>query len=137
MDPELSMLLARLTLYLHFLVVVFNIGGLIVIALGGILAWSFARIFWWRALHAFSMALVAVQAALGQYCFLTLIESALERNAGTPRETYWLDDWISAAVYWPLPVSVFLPLYIIGLALTLWFWFWVRPDAELHANVHK
>ncbi len=137
MNPELSMLFARLTLYLHFLVVVFNIGGLIVIALGKLLSWHFARIFWWRSLHALSMALVAVQAAFGQYCFLTLIESALERAAGTPREPFWLDEWVSAAVYWPLPLSVFVPLYLFGLGLTLWFWVWVRPDAKACASLRK
>lgn len=134
MDPELSILLARLTLYLHFLVVVFNVGGLIVIALGKLLSWAFVCVLWWRALHAFSMGLVALQAAFGQHCFLTLIENAFERAASTPRESFWLDEWVTAAVYWPLPLSLFIPLYLLGLALTLWFWIWVRPGAETCAN---
>ena len=137
MDPALSQMLARLTLYLHFLVVVFNIGGLTIIALGKIFAWRFARVFWWRALHAFSMALVAVQATLGQYCFLTLMQSALERAAQNPSESFWLDEWITAAVFWPLPLAVFVPLYLCGLGLTLWLWIWVRPDAEFYASDRK
>lgn len=137
MDPEFAMMLARLTLYLHFMVIVFNIGGLIAIAMGKIFYWAFVRVFWWRALHAFSMALVAVQAAFGQYCFLTLIENALKRTAGAPREPFWLDEWISAAVYWPLPLAVFVPLYLFGLGLTLWFWIWVRPGRELYVSERK
>lgn len=134
MNPDLSMMLARLTLYIHFLVVAFNVGGLVVVALGKVLSWTFVRIFWWRALHAFSMALVALQAAFGRHCFLTLIESAFERTADSPRELFWLDEWISFAVYWPLPLSVFVPLYLFGLAVTFWFWIWVRPGVETCAN---
>ncbi len=127
MDPDLALMLARLTLYLHFAVVVFNIGGLIFIPLGKIFAWRFVRVFWWRALHVISMALVAVQAALGQYCFLTAITSAFERASAAPREPFWIDAFISAAVYWPIPLAVFAPLYLLGLGLTIWFWIWLRP----------
>jgi hypothetical protein len=134
MDSDLAHALARLTLYLHFAVVVFNIGALIVIPLGKIFTWRFVRVLWWRALHAFSMALVAVQAALGQYCFLTLVQSALERAGQAPSKSFWLDEWISAAVYWPLPLEVFVPLYLAALGLTILFWIWVRPTAQYCAS---
>ncbi len=137
MDRDIAMMLARVTLYLHFLVVAFNIGGLIVIVAGKILAWAFTRVFWWRALHAASMALVALQASLGQYCFLTLTQIDFERAADGPVSSFWLDDWISAAVFWPLPLSLFVPLYLCGLGLTLWLWIWVRPIPRSYARDRK
>ncbi len=137
MDSDIALMLARLTLYLHFLVVMFNIGGLIIIPLGKIFAWNFVQIFWWRALHGFSMALVAIQAALGQYCFLTFIQSAFERASTASREPFWFDEFISAAVFWPIPLEVFLPLYLLGLGLTIWFWIWVRPGTRLYASERK
>jgi len=137
MDPNLSYWLARLTLYLHFMVVVFNVGGLIIIPLGKIFTWHFVRVFWWRALHGFSIALVAVQAAMGQYCFLTFIQSAFERGGAAPSRSFWLDEWIAAAVYWPIPLAVFAPLYLLGLGLAIWFWVWMRPRAHYCASEHK
>jgi hypothetical protein len=102
--------------------------------MGKIFSWAFVRVFWWRALHALSMALVALQAAFGQYCFLTLVQSAFERAAGAPRAPFWLDEWINAAVFWPLPLALFVPLYLFGLGLTLWFWILVRPGGESYAR---
>lgn len=130
MDSDVAAALARATLYLHFFVVVFNIGGLILIPLGKIFAWSFVRIFWWRALHAISMACVAVQAAFGQYCFLTTIEYYFRYEAGAYIPPTALDEWIAVAVFWPLPFWVFVPLYLMALGLTVWFWFWARPARE-------
>ena len=83
------------------------------------------------------MALVAIQAALGQYCFLTLIQSTFEHASTASREPFWFDEFIFAAVFWPIPLEVFLPLYLLGLGLTIWFWIWVRPSTRLYASERK
>jgi len=127
MDPGLASALARATLYLHFLVVVFNIAALVIIPLGKISGWHFVRVFWWRALHVVSMVLVAVQAALGQHCFLTLMQTAFESAAGGSAGGFWLDEIVTRAVFWPLPVETFVVLYLLALGLTAFFWFWVTP----------
>jgi hypothetical protein len=132
MDSATLELLARATLTFHFAVVVFNIGALVLIPLGKIFAWAFVRIFWWRAVHIGSMLAVAVQPALGQYCFLTTLENRLRFESGFYIPPSPFDEWIGAAVFWPLPPAAFLPLYLIALGLTVWFWFWVRP--ERHAK---
>ncbi|MEY4880381.1 MAG: hypothetical protein RJB62_1850 [Pseudomonadota bacterium] len=133
MDPALASALARATLYFHFLVVVFNISALILIPLGTFLDWGFIRIFWWRALHVASMALVAVQAALGQYCFLTLLQNRFQAGA-EPGPDFWLDEWVTRAIYWPLPFETFVVLYVIALGLTLLFWIWARPGKPFRAR---
>jgi hypothetical protein len=129
MDPALASALARATLYIHFLVVVFNIAALVLIPAGRLLDWRFVRIFWWRALHVGSMLLVAVQAGLGQHCFLTLMQAAFESAAGGSTGGFWLDAIVTRAVFWPLPLETFVVLYLLALGLTVFFWFWVRPQS--------
>jgi hypothetical protein len=48
MNKSLS---ADLIVSIHFVIVIFNVGGLLVIILGGILRWRFVRNFWFRAIH--------------------------------------------------------------------------------------
>jgi len=132
MDPAIAALFARLTLYVHFLVVAFNIGALILIPCGKILGWEFVRIFWWRALHIVSMLVVAVQPAFGQLCFLTTIEHYFRYQAGAYIPPSGADEWVRAAIFWPLPFWAFIPLYLIALGLAVWFWIWVRPAGGKH-----
>jgi hypothetical protein len=137
MDQATAELLARATLYLHFGVIVFNIGALILIPLGKIFGWPFVHVFWWRAAHIASMVVVAIQPALGQYCFLTTIENYLRYESGFYLPPSASDEWIRAAVFWPLPPYAFLPLYLLAAGLTVWFWIWVRPVSGKHAIGEK
>lgn len=126
MDAALASALARAILYFHFLVVVFNVAGLILIPLGGALHWSFVRGFRLRALHLASLFVVAIQALLWRYCFLTLWQAALEQSAGAAPAA-WLDRMVSAAIYWPLPFEAFVVLYLAALLYTLLLWRLVPP----------
>ena len=69
--------LGRVVLGLHLLVIAFNLFGLVAIPLGAARGWTWVRIFWWRALHVGSLAVVALQAVLGRACFLTDWQDAL------------------------------------------------------------
>src|ERR1051326_3834 len=73
----LYLALADFVLLLHFAVVLFNVFGIVAIPLGGWLGWRFVRVFWWRALHLATLAVVALQAAAGRLCFLTNWHAAL------------------------------------------------------------
>ena len=126
MDPALTATLARVILYLHFLVVVFNIAGLILIPLGAARGWDFVRIYWLRVTHVAALFVVAAQALLGRYCFLTLWQLALEEVTGSVAVS-WLDRVVSAAIYWPLPSWVFVLLYVGALLFVLWLWRLVPP----------
>ena len=59
MDAALTVTLARVILYLHFLVVAFNIAGLILIPLGAARGWSFHRIYWPLPFWAFVVLYLA------------------------------------------------------------------------------
>jgi hypothetical protein len=82
------MILADAVLALHVGIILFNVFGLVVIPLGGWLGWRFVRVAWWRLLHLGAMAVVAMQALVGQACFLTLWQDALVgMGQGEPRSS--------------------------------------------------
>src|SRR5262249_27257888 len=126
MDNGFYLLLARGILFFHFLVVAFNIFGLIAVPLGGWFKWRFVRVFWWRALHLASLVLVAVQAAFGRLCFLTIWQNWLQQQAGGYAPN-WFDTLLNRAIYWPLPLAVFVVLYCVALGLAVAMWFAVKP----------
>ena len=68
-------LLGEAILAAHVAIIGFNLFGLIVIPIGAWLQWSFVRGRIWRLLHLASLGAVALQAGLGQACFLTVWEA--------------------------------------------------------------
>jgi hypothetical protein len=116
---------ALAVLALHLLVIAFNLFGLVVVPLGAWRHWGFVKIFWWRALHLASLAVVALQAVLGRACFLTLWQHALERDDGGARPL--LAGWISRLIFWPLPLWVFAVIYVAVWLYALALWWWVPP----------
>jgi hypothetical protein len=116
--------LAAAVLALHAAVIAFNLFGLVAIPLGARLGWAFVRVFWWRALHLGSMATVAVQAAAGRACFLTIWQDGLEGQAGGEPLVARL---VNRLIYWPLPLWVFAAAYGLALAYVLLLWRLVPP----------
>ena len=117
-------MLAYLSLGLHLVIIGFNLLGLIAIPLGAWRRWRFVRRPLWRLLHLASLGIVALQAAFGRACFLTIWHENLtaESAAGTPLIMGWVNDLI----LWPLPMWVFAAgyglIFLYVLALT-----WLVP----------
>lgn len=125
MDPELLRAAAAAVFWFHVGVILFNVAGLVIVPIGAWCGWAFVRVFWLRALHLGLLALVAVQATLGKACFLTLWQGALERESGgAASDLPLIQGWVERLLFWPLPLWVFVVLYlaILGYALTLWRW---------------
>ena len=128
MARDLAANLAQLVFWGHVGVIAFNVFGLVAVPLGGIFGWRFVRGFWWRALHLFALGLVALQAVFGRACFLTLWQSDLAVAAGQPAAaTPLIQRWISALVFWPLPLWVFVVLYVLVWLYALLLWRLVPP----------
>ena len=72
MNTSLPIDIAEAILWFHVVVIAFNVLGLVAIPLGAWGGWKFVRVFWWRALHLGLFGIVALQAVLGQACFLTI-----------------------------------------------------------------
>ena len=65
---------ADLVLLLHCAVVVFVVGGLVLIVIGSLRGWRLARDWWLRMLHLVAIGVVALQAWLGITCPLTTLD---------------------------------------------------------------
>ena len=116
--------MAAAILALHLAVIAFNIVGLIVIPLGAALRWRWVRVRWWRALHLASWAIVAIQAATGRACILTVWEDRLTGAEGQPP---LIQRWVDAVVYWPLPLWVFSAIYLALFGAVILLWWKVPP----------
>lgn len=128
MSPDQYTRLAEAVLALHLAIILFNVGGLVVIPLGAWRHWRFVRVFWWRALHLASLALVALQAALGQACFLTLWQGELARLGGaTASQAPLIARTVERLIFWPLPLWVFALLYVAVWLYVLALWLLVPP----------
>ena len=120
----MSPILGQAILALHLLVIAFNVLGLMAIPLGAALGWGWVRGRGWRALHIVSWAVVALQAALGRACFLTLWQDSLTGGgAGDPM----IMRWVNGLIYWPLPIWMFTAAYLAVFAYVVALWWWVRP----------
>ncbi len=128
MSHQLLVTAAAAIFWAHAVVIAFNVAGLVVIPLGAWRAWRFVRSFRLRALHLAALGAVALQAVLGQACFLTIWQSDLLARAGEPASYQPLiERWVERIVFWPLPIWAFAALYC-GVALyTLLLWRLVPP----------
>ena len=121
-------LAADLILVLHTAIVVFIVGGLVLILAGGLRGWPWVRNPVFRLLHLVAIAIVVLQAWLGQICPLTTWEMALRARAGDA--TYagsFIAHWLQALLYYEAPLWVFAVCYTIFGALVVLAWYWVRP----------
>lgn len=128
MNPATAALLADAILLLHVGVVVFVVGLLPLVLVGGWRGWGWVRNRWLRATHLGLMVLIAVQAWLGRLCPLTLWEQALRRMAG--QATYsenFVSHWLAHLLYVDAPLWLLAWVYSGFAMLVAGAWWWVRP----------
>ena len=127
-DTLLYRLLADLILILHFAFVVFVIGGLVLVLLGGAFGWRWVRNPWFRLAHLLAIGIVVAQAWLGVLCPLTSMEMALRlRAADSAYPGSFIAHRVSALLYYELPSWVFTVSYTAFGLLIVMSWFRVRP----------
>ena len=103
-------------LVLHFAIVAFIVGGLILTWVGAWLAWAWVRNPWFRYLHLGAIAFVALEAVIGMTCPLTVWEDAL--RGGASGESF-IGRWVRSVLYYRAPEWVFTALYLGWTAATL------------------
>jgi hypothetical protein len=113
--------LADLILVVHFLFVLFVVGGLALIWIGGTWRrWNWVRNFRFRLAHLAAVLFVAGEAVVGATCPLTLWEDALR---GVSPERGFIARWVHALLYYDAPPWVFTGIYLAFAALVaLTFW---------------
>jgi len=103
-------------LVLHFAIVVFIVGGLLLTWVGAALGWRWVRNPWFRYLHLAAIAFVALEALIGMVCPLTAWEDALRGGA---RPDSFIGRWVQRLLYYRAPEWVFTTLYAAWAAATL------------------
>jgi len=120
-------LLADAVLVFHFGVVLFVVGGLVVVVAGNLLRWRWVNQLWFRLAHLAAIAVVVLQAWLGQYCPLTTFESWLRVQAGAAAyEQSFIEHWLQRLIFYEAPFWVFTLAYTAFAVLVLLVW-WRYP----------
>lgn len=127
-SPAVAAWLADVLLALHVAVVAFVVLGEAAVLLGGRLGWSWVRHRGLRLAHWLLMVFIALQAALGRLCPLTVWEQGLRRAAGqVSHSESFIAHWLGRLLYWDLPWWVFVAAYAAFAALVSLTWRWVPP----------
>ena len=119
-------MLADLVFLLHAGVVLFNAGGLLMIAIGGPAGWAWVRHRGFRFAHLWLMGFVTGEAILGMSCPLTVLEDWLR---GVATEQSFVQRWVSALIYWNAPPWAFALLYTAFLLAVIAAWLVWPPAA--------
>lgn len=103
-------------LVLHFAIVLFIAGGLVLTWAGAALGWAWIRNPWFRYVHLGAIAFVAAEALAGIACPLTVWEDMLR---GSLRAESFIGHWVQRLLYYRAPEWVFTSLYLAWAAATL------------------
>lgn len=123
--------LANIVLLLHFAVVIFVVLGLPAVLIGNRHGWAWANHLWWRVVHLLAIGVVVLQAWLGRYCGLTVLESSLRDKAGqVGYERSFIEHWVQRLLYYEGPLWVFALVYTVFGALVAWAWWRYPPTVR-------
>ena len=116
--------LADAVLALHVAVVVFVVGGLILIIAGNLRGWRWVNGFGFRIAHLVTIAIVVAEVWLGAVCPLTTVEMWLRTQARA--STYagsFIEHWLQSMLYYEAPSWVFTLGYsLFGLIVAVVWW---------------
>lgn len=124
-------LFADLVLVLHFLVVIFVVGGLVIVLVGNLRQWAWVNSFGYRMTHLIAIGVVVVQAWLGRLCPLTVLEVWLREHAGevTYSESF-IEHWVQRLLYYEGPFWIFTLAYTVFGLLVIAAWLFFPPQRK-------
>lgn len=123
-------LLADIVLLLHFSIVLFVVGGLVVIVAGNFLAWHWVNHYWFRLLHFAAISIVIAESWLGITCPLTTLEWWLREQAGArPQSASFIEHWVQTILFYDAPIWIFTAAYTVFglLVVAVWCLFPPKP----------
>jgi len=123
-------LLADAVLILHVTIVLFVVGGLLLVVIGNARGWNWVNHLWFRLTHLGAIAVVVAEAALGVICPLTTLEMWLRAKAhATTYGGGFVEHWLQRLLYYDAPSWVFVAAYSgFGLLVVAsWWYFPPRP----------
>jgi hypothetical protein len=125
-------LIADVILVIHFLFIVFVVGGQACIVLGYFKRWHWVRNRMFRVCHLLAIALVAAQTWASRLCPLTIWENALRGSAGEqPYAETFVQHWVGTLIYYDAPMWLFTLVYTMFGTVVIFSWVWVKPKKDL------
>jgi hypothetical protein len=124
-DPATYRLLADLVLSVHVALVVFVVGGLVVVLAGNARGWRWVNHLWFRVAHLAAIGYVVAESWLGVACPLTTLEMWLRAQADAATYgTGFIEYWLGRLLYYDAPAWVFTLAYsLFGLAVAVSWWY--------------
>ncbi|MDB5810656.1 MAG: putative rane protein [Betaproteobacteria bacterium] len=116
--------LADIVLAIHFLFVLFVVGGLPAIWIGAARGWLWVRNVRFRIAHLGAILFVTLEALLGIACPLTLWEDELRGDVGS---TGFMARWLRRLLFYNLPEWAFICAYIAFALLVALTWRRIPP----------
>jgi uncharacterized protein DUF2784 len=123
--------LADGVLALHVGIVVFVIGGLVLVVAGNVRHWQWVNRLWFRIAHLAAIAVVVAESWFGMVCPLTTWEMWLRARAGA--STYsgsFIEHWLQRLLYYDAPAWVFTLGYSLFGLLVLATWWYFPPRSS-------
>jgi hypothetical protein len=128
----MNALLADTVLIVHAAVVLFVVGGQVLILIGWWRGWHWTRAFTWRVIHLLVIGLVVVQSWIGAVCPLTALENRLRIGAG---ESVYVDGfiaaWVQRILFYNAPPMAFVVVYTAFALLVIASFVWNRPQRNV------
>jgi polyferredoxin len=109
-------MIADAILVVHFLIVLFIVGGLVAVWLGALFGWRWIRNPWLRYVHLAAIAFVAGEALIGIACPLTVWEDIA--RGGVQAESF-IGRWVQRVLFYRAPDWVFTAAYVAWALATL------------------
>lgn len=130
-DEPPYLLLADVVLALHFALVAFVVGGLVLILVGNLRGWRWVNGWGFRLAHLAAIGVVVAQAWLGATCPLTTLEMWLRAQAGvgTYRGSF-IAHWLQRLIYYEAPLWVFTGAYTVFGVLVVAAWWRFPPTVK-------
>lgn len=124
-EPVLYRLLADAVLSLHVALVVFVVGGLVIVVAGNLFAWRWVNGLWFRLTHLGVIAIVVAESWYGFVCPLTSLEMWLRAKAnGGAYVGSFVAHWLQRILYYDFPPWVFTVGYTaFGLVVVATWWY--------------
>ncbi|MCB1552725.1 MAG: DUF2784 domain-containing protein [Xanthomonadales bacterium] len=134
---NLFRLLADAVLTVHAAVVLFVVGGVILIVAGNVRGWGWVNRGGFRLAHVLAIAIVVVQSWFGIECPLTTLENWLRIRAGDTAYTRsFIEDWLHRLLFFDAPTWVFAVVYTLfgALVVAVWWRYPPRRSPVTHAR---
>lgn len=102
--------LADLILVIHFLFVLFVVGGLPLIWIGAWMGWNFVRSLRFRLVHLAAILFVVGESLIGMACPLTIWEDSLRRTASGGN---FIQRWLHRIIFYDVSEWMLTIVYVL------------------------